>query len=78
MYILLSGEHPFYNESFSVTHSNIKKSKYKIESRKWDTISDSSKDLLKSIFEINPEKRIDIESILSHEWFSTSKQNFND
>ena len=73
MYILLSGEHPFYNKSFSVTKSNIKQSKYRIESRKWDKISNSSKDLLKSIFEINPEKRIDIESILSHECFTNLK-----
>ena len=73
MYILLSGEHPFYNQSIYVTQSNIKQSRYKIESRKWDKISNSSKDLLKSIFEINPETRIDIESILSHEWFTKLK-----
>ena len=71
MYMLLSGKHPFHNDSLYVTQSNIKKGNYNINSNKWDKISESSKDLLKSIFEVNPEKRIDMNSILSHKWFST-------
>ena len=76
MYMLLSGEHPFYNKSNSVTESNIKEAKYSINSKKWDKISDSTKDLLKSIFEINPEKRIDIENILKHKCFNKKKIDF--
>lgn len=73
MYMLLSGEHPFYNKSIYVTRENIKKGKYNIESNKWDKISANSKDLLKSILEVNPEKRIDIDSILNHNWFNEFK-----
>ena len=62
-------EHPFYDKSVSLTQSNIKKGNYNIYSKKWEKISDSSKDLLSKILEINPDERIDIDSILNHQWF---------
>ena len=73
MYLLLSGEHPFYERSVSSTLSNIKKGNYNIYSKRWETISDSSKNLLSKILEINPDKRINIETILKHEWFKQKK-----
>ena len=46
----------------------IKKCEYEFPSPYWDDISDSAKDLIKSLLVANPAQRLNADKILAHPW----------
>uniref|UniRef100_UPI00358E9C71 caM kinase-like vesicle-associated protein isoform X1 n=2 Tax=Myxine glutinosa TaxID=7769 RepID=UPI00358E9C71 len=74
MYILLSGNPPFYVECDD--HANHDKSlyrqilagNYEFDSPYWDEISDAAKDLVSKLLEVNQEHRMTAKEALAHEW----------
>lgn len=46
----------------------IKKCEYEFPSPYWDDISDSAKDLIKSLLVPDPSKRLNADAILAHPW----------
>ena len=36
----------------------------------WDNVSDSAKNLVRALLEVDPSKRLDTEQILKHSWFT--------
>ncbi|KAM6980093.1 caM kinase-like vesicle-associated protein [Aplochiton taeniatus] len=78
MYILLSGNPPFYDESDEDDYDNHDKNlflkilsgDYEFDSPYWDDISDSAKSLVASMMEVDQDQRLTAQEAISHEWIS--------
>uniref|UniRef100_A0A8C5MU98 Protein kinase domain-containing protein n=1 Tax=Leptobrachium leishanense TaxID=445787 RepID=A0A8C5MU98_9ANUR len=78
MYILLSGNPPFYDENEeenSESHNRkifrkILVGEYEFDSPYWDVISASAKDLVSRLMEMDQEQRITAQEALGHIWIS--------
>ncbi|XP_052830557.1 peripheral plasma membrane protein CASK isoform X3 [Octopus bimaculoides] len=71
LFILLAGYPPFYGTKERLQKMIIK-GKYHMRAKQWDFISESAKDLVKKMLEVDPEKRITIEEALNHPWIKMS------
>ena len=74
LYAMVCGELPFDDED-----NNLKNLVYKIIYGKYtlpDNLSPLCKDLIKRIFETNPDKRITIEEIKNHKWVNSFNFNY--
>ncbi|CAI5702701.1 hypothetical protein KXD40_003071 [Peronospora effusa] len=77
LYILLCGSHPFdtYNNlPDEEIRKRILKGKYRTQSRAWQSISPSARDLIQKLLEIDPNKRISAEEALQHPWLRNQSQ----
>ncbi|KAM9799144.1 caM kinase-like vesicle-associated protein isoform X2 [Syngnathus typhle] len=78
MYILLSGNPPFYDESDEDDYENHDKNlfrkilagDYEFDSPYWDEISDSAKSLVSRLMEVDQEQRLTAQEAINHEWIS--------
>ena len=70
LYILLSGTPPYYEEDNFKLYQQIVNCKYDFDIDTWDNVSAEAKDLIGKIFVGDPKKRITIEQIKVHPWFS--------
>ena len=70
MYILLSGELPFYGQTEAQITSNILNGKYTFDSSIFNTISSNAKDLIRKCLIYNKSKRINIKDALKHPFFN--------
>ncbi|XP_028805795.1 calcium-dependent protein kinase 11-like [Neltuma alba] len=68
LYILLSGVPPFWAETEAGIFRQILHGKLDLESDPWPSISESAKDLVKSMLERDPKKRISAHEVLCHPW----------
>ncbi|KAJ5073712.1 non-specific serine/threonine protein kinase [Anaeramoeba ignava] len=66
LYALLCGRLPFDEEQISVLFQKIKLGKFRPP---LETLSDSSKNLISRMLEVDPVKRITIDEIMQHPWF---------
>ncbi len=64
LYAMLSGTVPFKGNNLKDLHDAIMKGNYKVI----NDVSNEANHLLKSIFEVDPKKRISIQEILFHPW----------
>lgn len=70
---MLCGFPPFYEENNAKLFEMIKNCEYEFPSPFWDDVSDTAKDLIKSILIVDPLKRPTAEQILSHPWINGDK-----
>ncbi|XP_077581949.1 caM kinase-like vesicle-associated protein isoform X2 [Stigmatopora nigra] len=78
MYILLSGNPPFYDESDEDDYENHDKNlfrkilagDYEFDSPYWDEISDSAKSLVTRLMEVDQDQRLTAQEAINHEWIS--------
>lgn len=77
MYILLSGNPPFYDDGDEDEDSRDKNlfikilsGDYEFDSPYWDDISDSAKSLVASLMEVDQDQRLTAQEAISHEWIS--------
>ncbi|KAK3557107.1 hypothetical protein QTP70_024652 [Hemibagrus guttatus] len=78
MYILLSGNPPFYDEGDDDDDDSHDKNMfrkilsgdYEFDSPYWDDISDSAKSLVASLMEVDQDQRLTAQEAISHEWIS--------
>ncbi|KAM4021291.1 caM kinase-like vesicle-associated protein [Anomaloglossus baeobatrachus] len=78
MFILLSGNPPFYDENEEENSENhnrkifrkILACEYEFDSPYWDVISASAKDLVSRLMELDQEQRITAQEALGHIWIS--------
>ncbi|CAL8338203.1 unnamed protein product [Merluccius merluccius] len=78
MYILLSGNPPFYDDADEEDYDNRDKSlflkilsgDYEFDSPYWDDISDSAKNLVASLLEVDQDQRLTAQEAIGHEWVS--------
>ena len=66
LYAMLCGYLPFEEKSNDLLYKKITKGEFVTPFY----LSDSAKDLLRKVLNVNPEKRLDIEGIKNHEWFN--------
>ncbi|XP_051568453.1 caM kinase-like vesicle-associated protein isoform X2 [Myxocyprinus asiaticus] len=78
MYILLSGNPPFYDEADDDDYDNHDKNlfrkilsgDYEFDSPYWDDISDSAKSLVACLMEVDTDQRLTAQEAINHEWIS--------
>eukprot|EP00164_Ancoracysta_twista_P000682 GFYU01000904.1.p1 GENE.GFYU01000904.1~~GFYU01000904.1.p1 ORF type:complete len:341 (-),score=124.09 GFYU01000904.1:360-1382(-) len=75
LYIVLCGYPPFHHDNTPMLFKKIRKGKFEFPSPEWDHVSDSAKDLLRSLMEVNVSKRITAEEALDHDWLRTEDHN---
>ncbi|CAN1235398.1 Calcium-dependent protein kinase 11 [Linum perenne] len=68
LYILLCGVPPFWAETESGIFRQILHGKIDFVSEPWPNISDSAKELIRSMLEKDPKKRITAHEVLCHPW----------
>ncbi|PAV73782.1 hypothetical protein WR25_16302 [Diploscapter pachys] len=69
LYLLLSGRLPFTGSTEDV-YRMIRDGNYSLNAQIWSQISDSAKDLLRRMLNVNSHSRISATDILQHEWIS--------
>jgi len=74
MFILLSGEPPFYSNSREEILRKIKSGEFNMEGSAWNKVSEESKDLIRTMLTIDPECRPSAVKVLTHSWFSQDKE----
>lgn len=72
LYIILCGYPPFPGENHVVILRRVAAAKYDFNSKYWDQISDSAKDLVKSLLQVDTKARLTAEQILNHPWIVAS------
>ncbi|KAM7422747.1 hypothetical protein PAMA_010680 [Pampus argenteus] len=78
MYILLSGNPPFYDDADEDDADNRDKNlflkilsgDYEFDSPYWDDISDAAKNLVASLMEVDQDQRLTAQEAIAHEWIS--------
>ncbi|XP_038820305.1 caM kinase-like vesicle-associated protein [Salvelinus namaycush] len=89
MYILLSGNPPFYDETDDDDYENHDKNlfrkilagDYEFDSPYWDDISESAKGLVTRMMEVDQDQRLTAQEAINHEWISgnaASNKNIKD
>ena len=69
LYLLLCCRHPF-NQGDSLFRCIIEGRFNSMHGSPWDNVSDSAKNLVRALLEVDPSKRLDTEQILKHSWFT--------
>ncbi|KXJ12506.1 calcium/calmodulin-dependent protein kinase type 1D isoform X2 [Exaiptasia diaphana] len=69
-YILLCGYPPFYDESDANLFAQIMRGEYEFDAPYWDEISESAKDFIRHLMEVDPKKRYTCKQSLAHPWIS--------
>lgn len=75
MYFLLVGFPPFFALSDTEVFEQILSGDYSFEFSEFENVSDSAKDLIKKLLEINPKKRLSAKEALDHEFFDEISSN---
>ncbi|XP_017771271.1 PREDICTED: ovarian-specific serine/threonine-protein kinase Lok-like [Nicrophorus vespilloides] len=68
LFYMLSQDLPFRAPERTLLNRKILNGYYEFSGDVWKTVSESAKDLVKSMLTLNPEDRISIEQIVAHEW----------
>ena len=70
MYILLCGCPPFYGKNDDEIFASVRNGSFTFSHKVWTEISDSAKDLIEKLLEVDIDKRLSAEKALKHKWFS--------
>jgi serine/threonine protein kinase len=69
MYIMLSGQPPFFHEDNFELFEMIKEGEFDMSGDIWENnVSDAGKDLIKKLLVVDPDQRLTDENILEHQW----------
>jgi len=77
IYILLCGYPPFYADTASALYRRIMDAKYDFDDPSWDDVSESAKDLIRSLLVKDPTTRLTASQCLSHPWVLGSSASNN-
>jgi calcium-dependent protein kinase len=75
LYIMLSGKPPFSGKNDSEILSKVANGKYSLSGDVWNRRSDDLKDLIKSLMEKDPKKRISARDAMQHKWIQRKVHN---
>ena len=74
MYILLCGFPPFYSNNGMAISPGMKKrirtGQYDFPNPEWKNVSQSAKDLIKGMLNVDPSKRLTIEEVMRNKWIA--------
>jgi len=68
MYILLCGFPPFYDDNVQVLFEQILSGHFDFPPTYWAGVSDSAKDLIRKLLNVDPKKRLTATQALEHPW----------
>ncbi|KAJ3307019.1 hypothetical protein HDV03_003346 [Kappamyces sp. JEL0829] len=69
-YILLSGYPPFWDKDENVMMELTLKGAFAYFSPDWDEVSETAKDFISSLIQVDQSKRLDCDQALSHPWLA--------
>ncbi|KAJ7326066.1 Calcium/calmodulin-dependent protein kinase type 1 [Desmophyllum pertusum] len=69
-YILLCGYPPFYDDSDANLFAQIMRGEYEFDSPYWDDISESAKNFITCLLQIDPKRRYTCKQAMGHPWIS--------
>lgn len=72
LYILLCGYPPFTAEDHDVLFADIKAGRFDFPAADWSGVSDDAKALVRSLLEVDPEKRLTADEASQHNWITTA------
>ena len=70
LFILLSGQPPFYHDDNFELFEQIKKCEFDLTTEEWKGVSSDAKDFIKKILVADPAKRITSSGIKNHPWIT--------
>ncbi len=73
LYILLSGQPPFYDDDNFELFEKIKQCKYDLTSGAWKFVSAEAKDFISKLLVADPSKRLKAAEIQNHPWIKKTK-----
>ncbi|XP_063415280.1 serine/threonine-protein kinase DCLK2-like isoform X1 [Mytilus trossulus] len=75
LYILLCGFPPFVSDTNNTEElfDKVIEGHFEFSAPYWDDVSDSAKNLINQMLDINPESRLTAEEVMSHEWIINDK-----
>ena len=74
LYILLAGCPPFYNKSEQSLLSAVRRGRYSFDDLVWRQISQSAKDLISRLLDIDSKRRLTAEQALEHPWIKDTER----
>eukprot|EP01035_Chromulina_nebulosa_P019090 gene19090-24918_t len=78
VFVLLCGCLPFDDDSSRIANESIAKKKFTLRFPRWaDNLSESAKDLLTKLLDVNPKTRYTAEQALRHPWVSGKEAQIN-
>ena len=73
MYIMLTGDPPFYGSDDNSILNHVSEGKYDTTSDSYKDLSNNAKDLIRKLLKYNPSERITAKEALNHPWFQTAE-----
>ena len=70
LYMMMSGQPPFYASSRKEVMAKIKKGKFQFKSKIWNVVSPEAKNLISSMLTVDPQLRPSCKEVLNHKWFN--------
>ena len=74
MFIMLSGEPPFFCENETKMFNKIRQCDYKFHPEKWGTVSDNAKDLISKLLIVDFQSRLSPLEVLEHPWINNMEE----
>ena len=71
LYVMLSGEPPFYGDNDDEIYNQILTTEVKFEEKEWDGISEEAKDLIRKLLNKNNKERLSAVEALNHPWIKS-------
>jgi calcium/calmodulin-dependent protein kinase I len=71
-YILLGGYPPFQESNTNRLFKKIVNGRYEFPEQYWGGVSDSAKDLIRGLLQVDPKTRFSVDDVLNHPWVSLS------
>ena len=75
LYVMLTGNFPFFGLTQQQLYENIKSGKYRTEGKEYEAISQKAKDLIRKMLELNPTKRLSASDCLKTPFFEVLNNN---
>ena len=70
LYMMMSGQPPFYASSRKEVMAKIKKGRFQFKSKIWNVVSPEAKNLISSMLTVDPQLRPSCKEVLNHKWFN--------
>lgn len=68
LYVMLSGRPPFNGRNDREILSKVQSGRYSLDDDLWDRKSDEAKNLIRSLLEVDPKKRLSASQALASPW----------
>jgi len=73
VYILLCGFPPFYADNDAQLFERIKSGQYEFIKPYWDPVSETAKEFIRSMLQVDPKKRATVDQLLGNPWLEEAK-----